>query len=71
DASEANTLNLLFTNTTIPVPQVRRIIKPEWDFFWIEDHPTVAQVWSTYSIWQKIRVAFMLRSYIRQLRRLK
>ncbi|KAE9410749.1 hypothetical protein BT96DRAFT_237017 [Gymnopus androsaceus JB14] len=32
---------------------------------------TIGQVWPTYSIWQKITVAFTLRRYLRQLHRLK
>ncbi|KAF8824180.1 hypothetical protein HHX47_DHR8000152 [Lentinula edodes] len=74
DSSEANALNLLWANTMIPVPRVRRVMKLEYLFFIVEDYiegPTLAQVWSTYSLWQKIRVAFTLRSYIRQLRKLK
>ncbi|KAJ3810902.1 kinase-like domain-containing protein [Lentinula lateritia] len=74
DSSEANALNLLWANTMIPVPRVRRVMKLEYPFFIVEDYiegPTLAQVWSTYSLWQKIRVAFSLRSYIRQLRKLK
>ena len=32
DASEANALNLLFAETTIPVPRVRRVVKHQRDF---------------------------------------
>ncbi|KAJ3563801.1 hypothetical protein NP233_g8702 [Leucocoprinus birnbaumii] len=74
DASEANTLNLLFTETTIPVPRVRRVVKREWDFLIVIDYipgSTLAQVWPTFSIWKKIRIAFTLRRYVRQLRRLR
>ncbi|KAJ3575355.1 hypothetical protein NP233_g1162 [Leucocoprinus birnbaumii] len=74
DASEANTLNLLFAETTIPVPRVRRVIKRQWDFLVVMDYipgSTLAQAWPTLSTWQKIRMAFTLRRYIRQLRRLK
>jgi Phosphotransferase enzyme family len=74
DASEANTLDLLFAETTIPVPHVRRVVKRQWDFLIVMDYipgPTLAHVWPTLSTWQKIRVAFTLRRYVRQLRRLK
>ena len=74
DASEANTLDLLFAETTIPVPRVRRVIKCKWDFLIVMDYipgQTLAQVWPTLSIWRKILVAFTLRRYVRQLRRLK
>ena len=74
DASEANALDLLFAETTIPVPRVRRVVKCQWDFLIVMDYipgPTLAHVWPTLSTWRKIRVAFTLRRYVRQLRRLK
>ncbi|KAF8156666.1 kinase-like domain-containing protein [Crassisporium funariophilum] len=74
DASEANALDLLFAETTIPVPRVRRVVKRQWDHWIVMDYipgPTLAHVWGTYSTWRKIRVAFTLRRYVRQLRRLK
>ena len=74
DASEANALDLLFAETTIPVPRVCRIVKRQWDFLIVMDYipgPTLAHVWPTLSTWRKIRVAFTLRRYVCQLRRLK
>ncbi|EDR10784.1 uncharacterized protein LACBIDRAFT_293285 [Laccaria bicolor S238N-H82] len=74
DASEANVLDLLFAETTIPVPRIRRVVKRQWDFLMIMDYipgPTLAHVWPTLSTWQKIHVAFTLRRYVRQLRCLK
>jgi len=74
DASEANALDLLFAQTTIPVPRVRRVVRGQGDFLIVMDYipgPTLAHVWPTLSTWRKIRVAFTLRRYIRQLRRLK
>ena len=74
DSPEANTLDLLFAETTIPIPRVRRVVKREWDFWIVMDYipgPTLAHVWPTLSTWRKIRVAFTLRRYVRQLRRLK
>jgi Phosphotransferase enzyme family len=74
DSSEANTLNLVFAETTIPVPRVRRVLKRQWDFLIVMDYipgRTLASVWPTLSTWRKIGVAFTLRSYVRQLRRLK
>ncbi|KAK7453931.1 hypothetical protein VKT23_011443 [Stygiomarasmius scandens] len=32
DASEANALNLVFAETTIPVPRVHRVVKRKWDY---------------------------------------
>ncbi|KAJ3563800.1 hypothetical protein NP233_g8703 [Leucocoprinus birnbaumii] len=74
DAPEANALNLLFAETTIPVPRVRRVVKCQWDFLIVMDYipgSTLAQVWPTFSIWKKMCIAFTLRRYIRQFRRLK
>ncbi|KAI8968763.1 kinase-like domain-containing protein [Trametes punicea] len=74
DASEANALNLIFAETTIPVPRVRRVVKLQWDFLIVMDYiegPTLAEVWPTLSTWRKLCVAFTLRRYLRQLRRLK
>ena len=74
DASEANALDLLFSETTIPIPRVRRVVKRQWDSLIIMDYipgSTLAHVWPTFSMWRKIRVGFTLRRYVRQLRRLK
>ena len=74
DASEANALKLVYSKTNIPVPRVHRTITRKTVIIIIMDYipgRTLAEVWSTYSVWKKIRVAFTLRSYIRQLRRLK
>ena len=73
DASEAYALNLIFSKTTIPVPRVRRVVKNKWDHLIVMDYipgRTLAEVWSSFSLWKKIRIAFTLRRYIRQLRRL-
>jgi len=74
DAIEANTLNLLFSETTLPVPRVRRVVKGQWSFLIVMDYIpglTLAHIWPTLSTWRKIRVAFTLRRYVRRLRRLK
>ncbi|TFK94596.1 hypothetical protein K466DRAFT_476140 [Polyporus arcularius HHB13444] len=74
DPSEANTLDLVFSETTIPVPRVRRVVRCEWDFLIVMDYidgPTLAQVWPTLPKWRKCMVAFTLRRYVRQLRRLQ
>ncbi|KAH0582036.1 hypothetical protein H2248_011694 [Termitomyces sp. 'cryptogamus'] len=74
DAIEANVLNLLFAETTIPVPRVRRVLF-DGGYFWIfMDYipgQTLAQAWPTLSTWKKICIAFTLRRYVRQLRGLK
>ena len=74
DASEANALNLVFAETTIPVPRVRHVVKRQWDYLIVMDYVngrTLTEVWPTFSIWQKINTALTLRRYVQQLRRLK
>ncbi|KAI0078469.1 kinase-like protein [Panus rudis PR-1116 ss-1] len=74
DPSEAAALDRIFSETTIPVPRVRRVVRCDW-YFWIVmdyiDGPTLAQVWPTLPKWRKCLVAFTLRRYVRQLRRLQ
>ncbi|KAF5382840.1 hypothetical protein D9757_007277 [Collybiopsis confluens] len=72
--AEANALNLAFEKTTIPVPRVQRVSKYDDRHTIILDYikgPLLAEVWSTYSIWRKVWVAFILRRYVRQLRQVK
>ncbi|KAG5334228.1 hypothetical protein C0989_003871 [Termitomyces sp. Mn162] len=72
DAAEANALDLVFAETTIPVPRVRRVVVENLTPWIIMDYisgPTLARIWPTLSTWRKVCVAFRLRSYIRQLRR--
>ncbi|KAF5316472.1 hypothetical protein D9619_006598 [Psilocybe cf. subviscida] len=75
DCSEALILNTLFAKTSIPVPRVRRIIREaEGYHIFVMDHikgRTLAEVWTSYSLWQKIRAAFTLRRYVRQLHSIK
>ncbi|KAI5994791.1 kinase-like domain-containing protein [Pisolithus albus] len=75
DCVEANALRLVSSKTTIPVPRVHRVVKRADDrFLVVMDYikgQTLAQVWPTFSVWRKFFVAFTLRRYIRQLRRLK
>ncbi|KAI0665392.1 hypothetical protein C8Q78DRAFT_1072999 [Trametes maxima] len=52
--SEANTLNLVFASTTIPIPPVCH-------------GPMLAQLWPMLSTRRKLLVAFTLRRYVRQL----
>ncbi|KAF5316615.1 hypothetical protein D9619_006406 [Psilocybe cf. subviscida] len=71
DCSEANVSQIVFKKTTIPIPRVRRVIKSKGIYIIVMDYiqdSNLAEVWPTYSLWQKIRVAFTLRRYVRQLR---
>jgi hypothetical protein len=54
DVSEANALDLdlLFSETTIPVLRVHRDVKRQWDSFIAMDYipgPMLAHVWPTFS----------------------
>ncbi|KAI6105003.1 kinase-like domain-containing protein [Pisolithus thermaeus] len=74
DSPEANAMRLVFEKTTIPVPRVHRVVKGSPNFLLVMDYikgQTLARVWPTFSVWRKLFVAFTLRRYIRQLRRLK
>ncbi|KAG6861514.1 hypothetical protein C0995_015624 [Termitomyces sp. Mi166 len=75
DATEANVLNLLFAETTIPVPRVRRVIDCGHGLFWIVMDYVPGALWlvggSIWIVMDRTSIAFTLRRYIRQLRRLK
>ena len=72
-SSESLTLDLIFHHTTIPVLRVRRglHVAPRADVATVMDYipgRRLLQVWPTLSIFAKLRVAFVLRGYVRQLR---
>ena len=74
--SETLTLDLVFENTTIPVPRARRSVRwEEWgiDFTVMDFVPgrQLRYVWPTLSLFAKLRIAFTIRSYIRQLRAIR
>ena len=72
DSIEANALKIVFEKTTIPVPRLRRVVHNNGRFLLVMDFvkgKTLAEVWSSLSLWRKLHVAFTLRGYIRQLRR--
>ena len=74
DCSEANISQIVFEKTNVPVPRVRRVIKWEDTYIIAMDYikgTTLAEVWPNYSLWMKIRVAYTLRRYVRQLRRVE
>ncbi|KAI5994785.1 kinase-like domain-containing protein [Pisolithus albus] len=74
DCPEANAIRLVSSKTTIPVPRVHRVMKGRRDFLIVMDYikgQTLAEVWPTFSEWRKFSIAFTLRCYVRQLRRLK
>ncbi|PSR70640.1 hypothetical protein PHLCEN_2v13500 [Hermanssonia centrifuga] len=73
---EALAMDFVRKHTSIPVPRVLRTIQTEDaedELFYVMDFVDGQQlrhVWPTLSIWGKLRVAWTLRSYIRQLRRI-
>ncbi|KAJ3889568.1 kinase-like domain-containing protein [Lentinula edodes] len=74
NSSEANALNMVHAQTTIPVPRVRRVIKEEWSFVIVMDYIeglTLAEAWPNLSLWKKFSIILILRSYISQLHRLQ
>ncbi|OJT13859.1 hypothetical protein TRAPUB_9579 [Trametes pubescens] len=74
EPSEATTLDMVFRNTTIPVPRVRRVIGTGEDVSIIMDYikgRQLGHVWPTMSFFEKLRVGFILRRYIRQLRTIR
>ncbi|KAI9065498.1 hypothetical protein FKP32DRAFT_1624257 [Trametes sanguinea] len=71
EVPEAIAMDLVFHHTLIPVPRVRRVIREGSDgFIWMDciRGRQLKFVWPTLSILGKIRVAFVLRRYIRELR---
>ncbi|KAI0682019.1 kinase-like domain-containing protein [Earliella scabrosa] len=73
-ASEPLTQQLIFEQTTIPVPRVHRILNNdeymECEGFVMDYIPgrQLGHVWPSLSIWEKFRIACILRHYISQLR---
>ena len=71
DASEALALNVVFFNTTIPVPRVRRVVKGQYANIIVMDYipgRQLSEVWPSLSFFARLRIAITLRRYIRQLR---
>ncbi|KIM44982.1 hypothetical protein M413DRAFT_442945 [Hebeloma cylindrosporum] len=73
--SEALVLQLVAQQTSIPVPRVRRLLKAEdgTPYIAMEHIPghQLSFVWPTLSWFGRIRVAFRMHSYVRQLRKIK
>ncbi|KAG6807520.1 hypothetical protein H0H93_016108, partial [Arthromyces matolae] len=66
--------NLLFEQTSIPVPRIRRVIPYKEQVLYAMDYipgQSLDKVWGCLSVWRKIWIIFTLRRYIRQLHRIK
>jgi len=74
DGSEPFTMHLVSSQTSIPVPKVRRCISWRSNLCifmdYVEGHD-LEDVWPSLSIWSRFKVAWVLRGYIRQLRKVK
>ena len=74
DPSEALALNMVFLNTTIPVPRVRRVVKGQYSNIIVMDYipgRQLSEVWPSLSFLGRLHIAITLRRYIRQLRSIR
>jgi len=74
ESSEALALNMVFLNTTIPVPRVRRVVKGQYFNIIVMDYipgRQLSEVWPSLSFFGRLRIAITLRRYIRQLRSIR
>ena len=74
DGSEPFTMHLVSSQTSIPVPKVRRCAIWRENFCIFMDYVEgrdLHEVWPTLSIWGRLKLAWVLRGYIRQLRKVK
>ncbi|KAI5980577.1 kinase-like domain-containing protein [Pisolithus albus] len=76
EITEADAMTLVRTHTTIPVPKVRRFIDlpDEGAAILLMEYikgETLEQCWDHLSFWRKLRIAWVLRGYIRQLRKIR
>jgi len=73
-ASEAVALRVVAEHTSIPVPQVRRLVKGRSTTFIAMEYipgKQLATVWPTLWWFGRLRIAFTIRSYVRQLRKIR
>ncbi|KAI0633124.1 kinase-like domain-containing protein [Trametes polyzona] len=71
--SEAKAQALVREQTTIPVPEVHRFFEHEGTAYFVMEYvkgDTLDLCWNDLSNWQKLRIAFTLRNYVRQMRRI-
>lgn len=72
---EALAMRLVWEHTTIPIPRVLRTLPVEkWERAFIVmdfiEGERLDRAWPGLSLWSRLRVAWTLRSYVRQLRRI-
>ena len=67
-------MRLVDEQSTIPIPAVRRILVAEGTTTFVMEYipgKTLKECWPDLSLWQRIRVIWTIRGYIRQLRRIR
>ncbi|KAI0676462.1 kinase-like domain-containing protein [Trametes maxima] len=72
--SEAKATVLVRERTTIPVPTIYRFFRHDGFSYLVLEYvhgDTLDACWDDLSNWQKLRIAFTLRNYVRQLRRIR
>lgn len=72
--SEAKAQALVREQTTIPVPMVYRFFELAGTSYLVMDYvpgDTLHTCWNDLSNWQKLRIAFTLRNYVQQMRRIR
>lgn len=72
---EAMAMRLVWEHTTIPIPRVHRTLRvKKWERVFIVmdfiEGERLDRAWPELSLWSRLRVAWTLRSYVRQLRRI-
>lgn len=71
---EIFTMRLVRQSSSIPVPAVRRVLNFEGSRAIVMDYipgETLKSCWPRLGLWQRLRIIWTLRGYIRQLRRIK
>ncbi|KAI0633123.1 kinase-like domain-containing protein [Trametes polyzona] len=72
--SEAKAQALVREQTTIPVPEVHRFFEHEGTAYFVMEYvqgDTLDSCWNDLYNWQKLRIAFTLRNYVRQMRQIR
>lgn len=71
-AYEPYTMALVSSETSIPVPKVRKTVMWQQSLYLFMEYvegDDLARIWSSLGLWRKLQVAWTLRGYVAQLRR--
>lgn len=72
--SEILAMGLARENSTIPIPTIRRVFDMPVSRAMVLNYipgKTLAKCWPDLGLWQRLRIIWTLRGYIRQLRRIR